>query len=454
MEIINNLPSENSSNSSFEKNIVNSLVELDGLFGNISNFPTAPLSSTNTLYYNNRWNIISNNRALLSEIYVEHGIIQTLVDQPVDDAFRAGFTIKTEQLKPDQIEQLQVAVEQNRDIDGVMQTLKWSRLYGGGALLIITDQDPMKPLDYKSINEKTLLSFKSADLWELYFGVENLPETLLPSSVPYYEYYGFSINPTRVLPVRGKLPPSWIRPRFRGWGMSECERIVRSMNQYLKNQDLIFELLDEAKVDIYKISGFNATLMAKDGGGKVNKRIQYANLLKNYNNAVVMDINDEYEQKTMSFGGLAEMLQQIRIQIAGDVKMPVTKLFGLSATGFNSGEDDIENYNSMIESEIRSKCKYIVVDVLKLRCQQIFGIIPDDLQIIWNPLRILNAEQEENVKDKKFKRVLDTYNSGLCTDQEAKKAINKGDLLPIKIDENIEAELPFPNEELEIREEL
>ena len=31
-----------------------------------------------------------------------------------------------------------------------------------------------------------------------------------------------------------------------------------------------------------------------------------------------------------------------------NLKMPITKLFGISAAGFSSGEDDIENYNSMI----------------------------------------------------------------------------------------------------------
>ena len=130
-----------------------------------------------------------------------------------------------------------------------------------------------------------------------------------------------------------------------------------------------------------------------------------------------------------------------------DLKMPVTKLFGISSAGFNSGEDDIENYNSMIEGEIRSKSKFIVIQVLKLCCQKLFGMAPDDLTINWKPLRILSAEQEENVKEKKFNRVKETFASGLMTDEEAKSSINKDSLLPIEIDESIEAQLTMGDSE-------
>jgi len=435
----------------FENNVINGLSDLTGIlgFGNNWGGSGAPASQTNTMYYNNRWYMISNNRILLTEMYVEHGIVQTLVDQPVDDGFRAGFEIKSSQLSAEEIEELQVFCEQFRVIDAIMQAIKWARLYGGGAVIVVTDQDPSTPLNYNELGRPgSYLGFIAADLWELYFANINMPEVLLTQQgVPYYDYYGIQVHASRVFPVKGKQAPSFIRPRLRGWGMSELERMVRSINQYLKNQDVIFELLDEAKVDVYKIKGFTQTLMTQEGTSKVANRIQQANLIKNYNNALTMDIDDDYDQKQMTFTGLAEMLQQIRIQVASDLKMPVTKLFGLSAAGFSSGEDDIENYNSMIEGEIRSKSKFIVIDVLKICCQKLFGVIPDDLKMSWNPLRILSAEQEENVKEKKFNRIDRTFNMGLCSDKEAKSSINKDSLLPIEIDEATDAQLPFDSEE-------
>lgn len=407
------------------------------------------ISEANTLFDNLRWYMISNLRQLLSQIYVEHGIVQTLIDQPVDDAFRAGFEIKTGQLNTDEIEKLKVYCEKNHVIDSIMQGIKWGRLYGGGAILIITDQDPKMPLNIKAIKPDSPLEIRSVDMWELYFDVQNVAGEMRPGEGlgsdrgEYYDYYGKPVHETRVMRIIGKEAPSFIKPRLRGWGMSEVERIVRSLNQYLKNQDVIFELLDEAKVDVYKIKGYNTALLNSAGTAGVAKRIQAANVIKNYNNALTMDKEDDYIQKQITFSGLAEVLTQIRQGIAADLKMPVTKLFGISSTGFNSGEDDIENYNSMIEGEIRNKNKFIVVDVLSICCQKLFGFIPEDLMIEFNPLRILNAKEEEEVKDSQFNRTMQAYSSGLITAQEAKEGFNKDSLLPIEVDETSEALPPL-----------
>jgi phage-related protein (TIGR01555 family) len=410
-----------------------------------------PVSSANTMFENNRWYLISNLRQLLSQTYVEHGIVQTLVDQPVDDAFRAGFEIKSAQLDGNDIEKLLIYCKRHNVIDSVKQASKWSRLYGGGAVIAITNQNPQVPLSLKQINENTPLEFRSVDMWELFYDVQNttggmqVGETIGAPVTDYFDYYGQSIHKSRVFRVVGKEAPSFIRPRLRGWGMSELERLVRSLNQYLKNQDLIFELLNEAKIDVYRIKGYNESLLSAQGTNNVAKRVQMANQIKNYNNALVMDMNDEYAQKQVTFAGLAEILLQIRQGIAADLKMPMTKLFGISSAGFNSGEDDIENYNSMVEGEVRSKIEWIMVDVLVVACQKVFGFAPDDLMIQWNPLRILNAKEEEEVKDSQFARTMATYTAGLATAQEAKEAINKDSLVGIELDETSDALPPLPN---------
>jgi phage-related protein (TIGR01555 family) len=410
---------------------------------------SAQISNVGTIFDNLRWYLVSNLRQLLSQLYVEHGIVQTLIDQPVDDAFRSGFEIKTDQISKDEIERLKVYVEKNQVIANLMQAIKWARLFGGGAVMIITAQDPLTPLNLAAIKPETPLEFRAVDMWELYYAEQNLSGNLYPGGAlganigEFYDYYGKKVHRSRVYRIIGKEAPSFIRPRLRGWGMSEIERLVRSLNQFLKNQDVIFELLDEAKVDVYKIKGLNTALMTNAGTAGVTQRIQTANMLKNYQNSITMDANDDYIQKQITFSGLSEVLLQIRQGIAADLKMPMTKLFGISAAGFNSGEDDIENYNSMIEGEIRAKNKFTVVDVLSICCQKLFGFIPDDMMIEFNPLRILNAKEEEEVKNSQFNRVMAAYSSGLVADAEAKSSINKDSLLPIEIDENTPALPPL-----------
>lgn len=432
---------------------VNSLSALCAELGqaNLFGFGGPTISQSNTLFYNLRWYLISNLRQLLSQLYVEHGIVQTLIDQPVDDSFRAGFEVKTAQLDADDIEDLIIFEQRNRVIDNLQQAIKWARLYGGGAVLIITDQDPAMPLNIAAIREDSPLEFRAVDMWELYFNRQNTTGDLdvggaLGANMgDFYDYYGKAVHKSRVYRIIGKEAPAFIRPRLRGWGMSELERLVRSLNQYLKNQDVIFELLDEAKVDVYGIKGFNTALLRADGTAQIAKRVQGANMIKSFNSALTMDVEDTYTQKQINFTGLNDMLMQIRQGIAADLKMPITKLFGISAAGFNSGEDDIENYNSMLESEIRAKNRFTVVDLLQICCQKLFGTTVDDLMITFNPLRILNAKEEEEVKDSQFNRTITGYTSGLISAQEAKKGFNKDSLLPIEVDDTTDAEMPLPD---------
>lgn len=440
-----------------EKEFTNSLSAviggiLRGGYGLGTAWGSTMVSQVDTFFKNNRWYLISNIRQVLSEIYVEHGIVQTLVDLPVDDGFRGGIDIKSEQLDDDQVTQLENFIETEGILRSFIQALKWTRLFGGGAVLILTDSsNPAKELKPEDLREGAKITFKAVDLWELYYGMTNT-DYFDPGQVvkepEFYNYYGYRVHRSRVIRMEGKQAPSLIRPKLRGWGTSVLETVVRSYNQYLKSVNLAFEVLDEFKVDIFKIDGMNSALMSPKGTENIQKRLQMANMQKNYLNSIGMDTKDDFMTKQLSFSGLGEIMREIRMQIAADLRMPLTKLFGISASGFNSGEDDIENYNAMIETEIRSKVKYDLIKMLQICSQILFGYIPDDLRIEFKPLRILSAEQQETVKNNQLQRISACMQSGLMSVLEAKKAINKENLLPIKLEENEELiELPEQNME-------
>jgi hypothetical protein len=127
--------------------------------------------------------------------------------------------------------------------------------------------------------------------------------------------------------------------------------------------------------------------------------------------------------------------------------MPLSKIFGQSATGFNSGEDDLENYNAMIESEIRGKYDIIIIQMLKIICQKLFGFVPDDLQIQYHPLRVLSAEQEQVVHTAKVNNLLALYDRGLLDSKSFVDEINQQNLLSIDLDSNLSVTVPNSNQE-------
>lgn len=398
---------------------------------------TAEVSNINTVFKNLRWYLISNFRQVLSEMYIEIGLVQTIVDLPVDDGLRGGVEIKSKQLDEDEIEELQISLDRDDDLATIGQACKWNRLFGGAGILIMTDQDPSEPLDMDLITADSPLEFRAVDMWELYWDQQNtdgFDPQIQDETFEYYNYYAVKVHKSRVMRLKGLTAPSFIRPRLRGWGFSVVETLVVPLNQYLKAINVSFEVLDEFKVDVYRVKNLTNTLLSPNGSQKVKERFQTTNWMKNFQNALVMDVEDEYDHKQLSFSGLAETMDGIRHQVAAALRMPQTKIFGQSAAGFNSGEDDIEVYNAMVESSVRNKIKYDVIRVIEIKCQKLFGYIPDDIQIAFKPLRMMSSEQEETVKTQKFNRALQAKAAGEITRFEFREIVNKGNLLEIKLD--------------------
>jgi len=417
------------------------------------------LSQTDTLFKNVRGYQITNNYILLGLLYAENGIVETLIDIPVEDSLRGGFEITTKQLSEDQRSALVKDMNFKGDVEEVKYAEKWKRLYGGAGLITLdSDSEANKPFDITKVQKgKTIIEFKAADLWEL--NAQQTPheydtnvkeitesERLSQGNSGFFNYYNQAVSRGRVIVLKGKRAPAQIRARLRGWGLSEIEALVRSLNQYLKTTDLSFEVLDEFKIDVYKFAGLVDALQSDAGMKLIQERVTVANMQKGYQNGIALDATDDYQQKQVSFVGIADVMKEIKLQVAADLRIPVTKLFGQSAAGFNSGEDDIENYNAMVESRIRPGIVMTLTEVAKIRCMQAHGFVPDDLEIVLKPLRIMSSKEEEEIKTAKFNRVIQAKTQGEMTTKEFREACNKDQLLGIKVKENISEDLLHPPE--------
>lgn len=430
--------------------LVNSLTGFNGGWEGAAIFGRGvQASQIDTLAKNNRNYFISNFRYLLSESYVEHGLIQTMIDLPVDDAFRTEIEFKTNELTKEEQAKIKEFIEEKDFIEKFKYAIKWARLFGGGALIIMTGEDDLSvPLDASKLKGMPV-DFVAVDLWELYYGDYNVQDQemnyykdaelrKLLYRPEIYNYYGIRIHKSRVFRIEGKEAPSFVRPRLRGWGFSVLETLVRGFNQYLKGVDSTFEMLDEVKVDVYSINNFATALMSKNGEENVRRRIMLANQLKSYLNALVLDKNDSYESKghSSSFSGLAEVMKEIRYQIASDLRMPLSKLFGIGSSGFSSGEDDIKNYNTMVETEIRSKVKNNLKYLYKLFSMFVLGKEIHYVDIVFGSLDYETPKDLTIRKNSEYQRAIISYNKGFVDVAQMKEMINKNNMLPITLEVN------------------
>lgn len=386
-------------------------------------FPSAPSTSFSSLSYNNVYAPLTLNWQIILYMYKTHGVLQAAVDMPVQDAFRGGLEFKSDEMDKSDLEDMDNVIE-HQDIFGtIKQAVVWARLFGGGAIFVnVEGEDPAKPLDLRRLKGKKI-SFYHLNRWEL-----NGSQGRHDKSFQIYEN---KVDASRVFTIAGKEAPYILKWILQGWGMSDFERLVEPFNLFLLNQNAIYDLLREAKVDVYRFEGFASQLQTDKGTNIALNRIQAMNRAKNNGNAIVLDKLDEFEQKQITFAGLAEMWNQNRIGLASAIRIPMTKLFGISASGFNSGEDDIENYNGYVESDVREHAKPLIRKMLEVLQSAVYGEV-FDLKFAFKPLRILSSTDEETIKASKNTRYMSLYTAGLVTPQEMMQLQQKEGLINIE----------------------
>jgi len=423
-----------------------------GDLGNLINplgSPTAgqtPITSFGPMQANNIYAPITINWISCMYAYKTHGVLQTAVDVPVLDALRGGLDFSCKELDGDDLNQLEKVMVSNGIYRAVRDAKIWARLFGGGALIInVEGDDYAKPLDIDRIKGK--VEFYDAARWELG------SEARIPKA-GYYDFYGLKVHKSRVLTLVGKRAPWLLRYQLAGWGMSEYERMVEAFNGYLRTQNAIYSLMLEAKIDVFKLKGWNTQQASGVGQNAAQRRLEKANARKGYEGALVIDLDDEYQQKQVSFSGLAEMAKENRMNLAQALRMPMTKLWGISAAGFNSGEDDIENYAAMVESEVRDDLRQPLQQVVDVVAHSISGI-PAKVNFSFKPLRILTALDEETIKTSKHTRFMALKQDGLISATELLDLERKEGLIPVSLgaDEDA-APQNFLGKPLDVKQEI
>lgn len=410
--------------------IENSLSEALNLpteyYNNISFYGKSQLLNPWTLGYNISYGLLSLYPYPLSYAYKQYGFLQTAIDQPIEDAFRGGVDLDSGTLETEELELLKQKMEDCCDWERIKEAQRWGRLFGGGLLIANTDQKSDKPLREKALYNSRL-EFIPSDRWE---SIMQDPEA--GAEYSNFEYHGKIIDRSRVSLALGKKAPYYVRMRLQGWGLSFFEQTLPPLVQYLKSQNVMLEILDESKIDVLKINGLATTLSSKNGTEQIRRRVDVAAANKNYKSMLVMDAQDDYQQKQLSMAGLPELSKEIRIMIAAYLRQPVSKIWGTGSSGFSSGEDDLENYNAMIESEIRPQALRMIKWVVDLRCLQLFGRKVPDLTIKWQPLRVLTGLEEQEKEDRIFNNVFGMVDRKLMLPSEAMEYLKQKDIVTME----------------------
>jgi len=333
-------------------------------------------------------------------MYRSDWIARKVVDIPAFDMIREGRNWQAEDTL---IEKLEAEEARIQLWPKLAKALRLARLYGGSAIILgEKNGDPTQPLNVGRLAAGGLDFIHVASRYEITAGEVDRDAASAgwgqPKSYTMSSTTGGSlkIHPSRVITFVGADLPDLTMSQ--GWGDS----VLQALEEAVANAGLaatsIAQLLQEAKVDVFKIPRFMENVGDETYRKQVVDRVTLANQAKSITNGLLMDAEEEYQQKQISFSQLPEVLSLYLQIAAGAADIPATRLLGQSPAGMNStGESDLRNYYDRLvaEQEVYLRPRLERIDEALIRSA--LGARPPEVHFVFAPLWQISQKDKADI---------------------------------------------------------
>ena len=380
---------------------------------------------------------LSQNYQLMNSLYRSHWIIRRIIDTIPQDMVKNWYTV-TSQVAPDLIERLQKLERKTKTQMKILEGLKWGRLYGGAAAIILIDghQDMLhEPLDYDDIMPGSYKGLLVLDRWSGIYPEQELiddindPEFGLPASYRITtEGASYQVHHSRLLRFIGRDLPYFERQAETYWGASEVEIVFDEIKKRDNTSWNIAQLVFLANLRILKMEGMEEILATGDERAQQDlyKTVQGQNWLASNMGVQILGKNDEFTAVQYTFAGMNDIYQSFMMDVAGAANMPVTKLFGRSPAGMNStGEGDEENYYDTVEENQLFALQPVLDKLLPIMALSEWGQIPDDLDYKFNPIKTADNKEMSELAEKSTTAIITAYNAVLISQKTGMKELRQ-----------------------------
>ncbi|MGJ8513130.1 hypothetical protein R84981_002777 [Carnimonas sp. R-84981] len=329
-----------------------------------------------------------------SAVYARGGIAARIIDKPADDAMGRGII-----LDGDEDNAVSNELERLKFCSRVADALRWSRLDGGSALLVLTDTGQLSEEMPENIGEITEL--KVIERYQLsvapggYYSDPNQgnfgqPETyqITLSGTGTGIRPSFYVHESRLLPVYGLPLPGAQRSTLNTpWmGRSAANDAFRTVEQYERSLMLSLETLKRKQQAVHKMAGL-AQLIESGQEAAVRQRVDLVDEVRSLMNGVAIDAEDDYNVYDLNVSGLKDVIGEFQVAVSAATGIPVTVLFGRSVAGLNStGQHDLESYYDLCEGLQRNSVQPALERLINIIGRQRSVNLPDKLEIKWPSL--------------------------------------------------------------------
>jgi phage-related protein (TIGR01555 family) len=396
------------------------------LFDGLANVLTGRGTTVDRSVYN-LWTRRFTTPQQVEQAYLGSWLHRKIVDVPAQDMTRAG---RDWDAADDEIGKIEAEEKRLGYWPKLREAVRLGRLGGGAILIGLGDDDPSQSLP-TNIGAGQIKYLAVFSRWQLTLGeLDYDPASPTFSQPKSFKLTGASrqvtIHPSRMvcfhgLPVPAITSTMALEDRF--WGMSVVEACDEAVQQATTACTGFAALIDEAKIDVWKLSGIVDTLSQPGGEQKLTDRITATNAGKSVHRAVILDKDDEWEQRQLTLTGVRDVIITYDARVAGAADIPATRLFGKSPDGQNAtGESDLANYFQSIgakqEMDLRPAMERLDAVILPSA-----GVTDTGLSWNYSPLRVVTEKEAAEIEWQEAQAVEKYANVNLMPESALAKSV-------------------------------
>ncbi len=377
-----------------------------------------------------RRNSITHDYELLSVLYRENWVATRIIDVPCEDMTRSWYTLASgmDQDKIDELHKLEAAHSIKQEITN---GLRWARLYGGAAaVMVIKGQEDLldQPLDYDMLAPGCFRGIIIVDRTRGIYPSIELEDDMDDPEFGYPKYYDVTLDEdhgttlkvhhSRLLLFKGRMLPIDEEIAEDYWGASELEHIYEELQKRNATSANIAQLIFTANVAALKMEDYGEVIGMGTERQKeqIYRSIFEQNRIRTTYGLMVMGQNDSYEQHPYSFAGIAEVYETFMMDMAGAAEIPATKLFGRAPQGMNAtGESDMKNYYETLAQLQERHLRPALEKLLPVMSMSLWGEIPEDLDIVFEPLGTTTPEERAEIVSKASDPIINAFSAGVIS---------------------------------------
>lgn len=361
----------------------------------------------------------------LNTLFRNNWIAKAIIEKPANEMLKNGFEIQSE-LDPDKIAEIERVWRKTKTKDKFLDCLKWARLYGGCVLIPMIEgqSDLSTPLDYDTIMPDSYKGCFLVDRWSGISPSSELEEDIADPEFGQPKYYTISteetdgsvkIHHSRLIKMIGRELPRWEKISEMFWGASELEHVYTELKKRDDTSANISFLIFLANIRVYKMQNLGQALTLGDQQSmqRVYETMQQMNRLMCNTGTFAMDKDDDFTMQSYTFTGINDIYESFMLDISGAAEIPIDKLFGRSPNGFNSGEATLRSYYDTIQEKQETYVRAPLEKLIKIITMSTLGEIPDDLEIIFNPIRQASDDERAELASKTATTIFEGYAAGI-----------------------------------------